>query len=349
MQLSPRHEAAQLLRLALPAMNKHGIAVTPRNYAVWYDYLAGTNAELNTALDGLLAASEPLTDDQIALLYRDYVATFEYRLADQAREVLRRLLVGTSETFSNASDELKHYEGALSSISERLTDESSGDDVRHALHQLVTETQTVQSHSEKLSAGLAEQQREIDALREELAQARKQATTDPLTGLANRGSFDERMLELAAAVRAGEAPFGLIMVDIDRFKQVNDTHGHLVGDKVIRYTAKTLSDSVKGRDLAARYGGEEFAVLLPKTGMDGCHSVAETIRKQMEISRLVKSGTGESLGLITVSCGIAIYRNDDSPESLIARADAALYTSKRNGRNRVTDERAVNLTLADTA
>ena len=335
-------KAAEFLRMALPLMTKYNVPVTPQNYAVWYEYVSGGNGALKARLDQLMREQHTLRPDQLEMLYRDHVATYEFKVADQAREVLRGLLSGASDTFSNASEEFTHFDEVLADIQGRLAENSTQEEISNALDELSAETKHVQAHGAKLVERLAQSQLEVEELRAELEQARKQATTDALTELANRGVFDERLGELTDEVEQTGGAFGLLMVDIDKFKMINDTHGHLVGDKVIRFIAKTIREMVKGKDLAARYGGEEFAVLLPDASTQGCVAVAESIRTAVEKARLVKSGTREALGVITVSCGAAAFRAGDTPASLVARADAALYLSKQNGRNRVTGEAMVD-------
>ena len=129
------------------------------------------------------------------------------------------------------------------------------------------------------------------------------------------------------------------MMDIDHFKAFNDNFGHLLGDEVLKIVAKSLTDCVKGADVVARYGGEEFSVILPNTPLNGAQRVAETIRATIAKRELKRRDSGESYGQITVSVGVSLLRpGSDTNESLIKRADDALYKSKRHGRNRVTLE-----------
>jgi diguanylate cyclase (GGDEF)-like protein len=162
----------------------------------------------------------------------------------------------------------------------------------------------------------------------------RQAVTDALTGLANRRQFYEVLgREYERAQRFGQ-PVSLILLDIDDFKQINDSRGHLAGDAVLHSVAATLSEVIREIDLAARYGGEEFAVLLPQTGPDGAANLAERLRTEIA-ARSIRFGTEHITG-VTASFGVAAGPvNDQTQIDLIASADAALYQAKREGKDRV--------------
>lgn len=168
----------------------------------------------------------------------------------------------------------------------------------------------------------------------ELSQANRQleelATRDALTGIANRRQFDDKLLELYRSFRRTQQPFTLMILDIDHFKQVNDKHGHALGDQVLCQFAKLLEEKVRVTDFTARYGGEEFAALLPDTPAEpNAFGVAEKIRKAVE-------NTEFPGGLaITVSIGLSqVIPEDTELNTLFERADQALYRAKQTGRNR---------------
>lgn len=139
---------------------------------------------------------------------------------------------------------------------------------------------------------------------------------------------------IAEALETNEA-MSLMLTDIDHFKTFNDNFGHLTGDQVLRLVAMSVKHNVKGEDTTARYGGEEFAVILPNTILRAAVTVAEHIRRAVMAKELVKLSTGEHLGRMTISIGVATLRKGDTGQSLIERADTCLYAAKRHGRNRV--------------
>ncbi len=170
-------------------------------------------------------------------------------------------------------------------------------------------------------------------LEEEL---RALATTDPLTGVNNRRSLLEKVTVVLARARRYEEFFSVLMIDIDNFKQVNDTFGHQVGDKVIKAMSETCMAGLRETDIFGRMGGDEFAAVLVKTDMKNALSVAEQLRHKL--SRLSVDGGGDAL-YFTVSIGVSTYEDQDkSIETIMHRADIALYNAKNSGRNHVVQE-----------
>jgi diguanylate cyclase (GGDEF)-like protein len=163
----------------------------------------------------------------------------------------------------------------------------------------------------------------------------EQAVTDELTGLSNNRRFRELISKEADRAERFGHELSLIMLDIDDFKQINDTYGHLQGDKVLRMVGRVLHLESRGVDEPARYGGEEFAVALPETGLEGALDLAERVRVRIESEQVPRAG-GASPVKVTASIGAASMPDSaNSAEALIAAADAALYEAKRAGKNRV--------------
>ena len=175
-------------------------------------------------------------------------------------------------------------------------------------------------------ARLIEQQRDFEALTLSLQQ---QVDRDALTGLYNRQKFDALSAAEIARGKRYQTPLALIMYDVDRFKSVNDTYGHLIGDKVLAETSHIVAGRMRESDSLARWGGEEFMILAPHTDLEQALLLAEQVRA------VVDDTTFSTVGRVTCSFGVTALREHDTVDKLIYRADSALYLAKRSGRNRV--------------
>jgi diguanylate cyclase len=194
----------------------------------------------------------------------------------------------------------------------------------------------------RLEAELRKSSAELARLRTELRGAVHEALTDPLTGLANRRSFD-RELRAVAACAGGSSPAHLLMADIDHFKRVNDTHGHDIGDEILRIVGKILLNHVRRDSLVARVGGDEFGLLLPRASLHYTAGIATRLCELLASRPLVVRGHPEIIERITLSIGVAAWHAGESSARWFARADASLYEAKRRGRNRVSIARILEL------
>lgn len=181
--------------------------------------------------------------------------------------------------------------------------------------------------------------RQVDHLTRENQQLYQLAITDGLTRLVNRRHFIERLQAEFARARRFNGKIGVVISDIDHFKRVNDTYGHLVGDRILREVSAILNSQIRSIDMAARYGGEEFVLLLPETELQGVMIVAEKVRSAVEAFDFTPSDPDEMPGPahITISLGAAAYPETEAAthEELLEKADHALYRAKEGGRNRV--------------
>jgi diguanylate cyclase len=184
--------------------------------------------------------------------------------------------------------------------------------------------------NKKLADRLEDAEHKIQSQAEEIRTQQSEARTDALTKLANRRAFDQFLAECVEKFGAESKPVSLVMLDVDHFKQFNDTHGHPAGDEVLRTVGRTLSRAVKSGDLPCRYGGEEFAVILVNTSAADAQVAAERIRKAIE-TMPVHFG-GNTLR-VTASVGMAECLAGEEPAQLIRRADESVYASKKAGRN----------------
>lgn len=177
-------------------------------------------------------------------------------------------------------------------------------------------------------------QRQVEQLTEVNATLERLSLTDALTGVFNRRYLLSHLESVFAEAKRYARPFTAVLVDLDHFKQVNDTHGHLAGDEVLRVMARRLSQSLRSADVLGRYGGEEFLVILPETPVDAAAILGERLRHTVQV---LPVHFGEAAIRVTASFGMAGFHPDQKDaHSLLEQADLALYRSKELGRNRVT-------------
>ncbi len=326
-------KSAELLRLAVPLMSRQAAALHPVSYAVWYEYVAGNNPSLKAAVDAHAQGGAVLDENATTELFRRHIAERDEILAQRVTDGYDKVMADIADSATQAGDSASRFGEVLEKMRVGAAKRTVSDiDIGGLLDQ----TRGMQGSISSLKDHLNASRREITQLRAEVTKAREDALVDGLTGLVNRKGFD---VALQACIAGGaEEAHGpsLLLADIDLFKEVNDTYGHLFGDKVIRGVAQILKGNVKGRDTAARYGGEEFAILLPDTPLAGALHLAEKIRADLERCRIKRGDSGELVARITVSLGVASFRAGESPDVFVARADEALYASKKQGRNRVS-------------
>jgi two-component system, cell cycle response regulator len=182
--------------------------------------------------------------------------------------------------------------------------------------------------------------RYTERLRDNVQMSIEMAITDALTGLSNRRYMESHLGTLVEQASARGKPLSALVIDIDYFKAINDTHGHDAGDDVLRDFALRLKRSIRGIDLACRYGGEEFVIVMPETDMAVAAMVAERLRRRIAAGPFAITQGAQTIP-VTISIGIAALRGkDDSAASLLKRADQALYRAKHDGRNRVVPDAA---------
>lgn len=331
-----REASAGLLRLAVQRMSQHAAALTPICYTVWYEYLAGVNPRLEQRMELLLKENPMLGDAEIQDLFKRYCSEFSIEMQKNIRDDAQRILGNIKQFAEDARHSTSEFGGHLKQSANVLSNQNDSASLQKVIAQLHGETTSMVTTMHGLSENLASSQHEINALRQQLENARAEAMVDPLTGVMNRRGFNLRMDESLEDSRREQRPLSLVLVDIDFFKKINDSYGHLFGDKVIRGLAEVLKANIKGKDTVARLGGEEFGLLLPETDLSGAKVLSEKIRRTMELSKIRRLDKNEQIGGITISLGVAMLSDQEDPMKFFDRADKALYASKGNGRNQVT-------------
>ncbi len=340
-------ESQDFAARSMARMKQLGIPTSARNFAVWYTYFSGSNPDLKRMIDVLHDNHQPFTDVRCLELYdRFFGFGREGAALQDAGSKIGTAVSRVFELVNQAGGDANRYGASLAGLSGDLKASRAAGQVRSIIQRIVSETDRMQEQAQRLEKQLLESSQEITLLRQDLEVSRRDAMTDSLTGIANRKYFETKLRELAKQAMEDGSPISLLLADIDHFKRFNDSYGHQRGDKVLKLVARGLTDNIKGRDLAARYGGEEFAILLPRTNLVNAGTVAEHIRKSVANKRIVKKSTGETLGNITLSIGVAQYRPGEVLSQLVRRADEALYTAKCQGRDRVIPEDRIETVLA---
>jgi diguanylate cyclase len=326
-------ESAELLRLILPRIATHGGAYVPTTYAVWFEYLAGLSPRLATALDARLTEAGALSQEDIDRLYDQHLASREMQTCAQLQAGLGEMLQRLGQIAHISGEGAASYAKTLAECRKQLDSVGDTAGLARVLHSLATSTDTAVSSAAALKQQVAVTREEVQRLRNQIINLESKANADPLTQLCNRRGLEQAVAELSQGRAIGLTGWSVLMADIDHFKKVNDTYGHLLGDQVIRAAAEVLRSGIKGRDIAARWGGEEFVVLLPETSGAGAMTLAEQLRGVFSRARIRRNGEETVVASVTMSLGVAEIAPGESLEQAIDRADKALYSAKQSGRN----------------
>jgi diguanylate cyclase len=331
-------QSSAYIRQMLPLMMQYNVPVDPMNYAVWYHYVAGTSADLNKVIDDLIREQKPFDSKTTLNLYKAHICNASVESFEKINSNLLRLITQTTLSVIAATEKVSATGDNFNFKLKELKTVENETNLKSILFEIILETTQLAEASKALKNQLDVANKEMEQLRSELTHVREAANTDGLTGLLNRWAFDKALGKLVE--KANSMNVCLVMMDIDHFKRVNDSFGHLVGDKVIKYFATLLKKYVAEHHHIARYGGEEMAIIMPDTTLEEAFHIIEQIRKTLDKSQLKHKGE-ETIGKVTVSAGIASLRAMDTADTFIERADNALYLAKETGRNKVVTENTI--------
>lgn len=324
---------------ALGFIKYNQTSAAPDGYELWYSYASGLKPELNTKIKSILATQPRIEQTQLDELYSTYFNANE--VDDRMEEISSKVALELNEVMEMVGSSLANTEGyseSLEVFTSELADIKDEGSLRMMISSMAAATFEMAQNTKELESNLANSQKQIMSLNKDIETIKTESMTDALTAIPNRKKFDVTLQKEVTMALDSDEPLCLVLTDIDHFKAFNDNHGHQTGDQVLRLVANILKTNVKGRDLAARYGGEEFAIILPQTKLEDAIIVAEQIRKAVMNKELVKKSTGEKLGRVTMSFGIAQFKPEDTVESIIAKSDKYLYAAKHAGRNNVQTE-----------
>lgn len=331
--------ARDLAGRAMDRLLADRLAPNPENFTLWYAYFGGQLPDLTRAIDIARRDGISLSQTHCDELFKrfftlDAEAQAIRETSERARTALGRIL----DQLGTVGSETDRYGQALAGFRGELDQALTVEELRAMVAAIAAETTAIVDRQARLQGQLQESSQQLAELRVVLDTARREAMTDGLTGIANRRAFDQTLVAAVESALKDGTPLSLLMVDIDHFKTFNDTHGHLVGDHVLKLVAKVLTEGIKGRDTVARYGGEEFAIILPRTELTNAITLADQLRASVGSRHIVNRARNASYGSVTLSIGAAQYRTGEELMTLLRRADEALYAAKRGGRNRVSAE-----------
>lgn len=261
----------------------------------------------------------------------------EHELAERERQATLRVLVELLSSVEQISGDVECHN---SEIRQRATDVGNlkvAGEMESVKQALLGHMITLLSSNKRMQSDLLCARYRMEEQAQEIDHVRREARTDPLTTVANRKAFDEKLHLLISAWERHRHSFVLMMVDLDHLKRINDAHGHQAGDLALSKLGTSLRQWLREGDFVARYGGDEFSVLMPKTDLETGVQTAEMIRARAATQASGVTYRGEQVAL-SMSIGLTVAAEGDTTERIIQRADEALYRAKRQGRNQVQFE-----------
>ena len=336
---SDQKTITEIAKKVLLEMGQKGVALTPENYEVWFEYCTGSNESLRTHINEIVTSGKTFTAEINKDLYDMFFGKGkEERIVTKIHLGIQKILKHILHEILGQSNSITHYSKNLNTYLCQLDSAKELSEIRQIVKDIIKDTTTMEESSRTLQQQLKKATAEAQDLKQNLEKSEREMLIDILTGVCNRKAFDKKINEFYDRFKKKNDFFSVIMLDIDLFKKLNDSYGHRIGDEVLALVGARLKECVKGKDFIARYGGDEFVVLLPMTSLKQTTIVAENIRKDMNEKQLKLKKTGERIGSISVSLGVSQIHSRDTINSVIERADEALYLAKSAGGNNIKSE-----------
>jgi diguanylate cyclase len=318
-----------------------GLPPEPEIYELLYHHVSGADAALSREVERVLSDG-PVTPEQVKAIRRAHFGDIAASELQELLEGAQGSAEGLARGLDRGLDEVSGYDDAVADEDIALGVARTAEAVAEIVQRLRRSNATMMIANRRLEADIRAARLEIGRLLDRLDVAEAKARRDPLTGLLNRRGLLEALKKAQASALESGTQLSAALVDIDHFRRVNDQWGHAIGDEVLRCVAGHLASHARRTAgdgaFAGRHGGEEFLVALPGMALREAAAAIDTARAILARQVLRRSDDGASLGHVSFSAGVATLRADDSAESLIDRADAALFAAKRTGRDRVLPE-----------
>ncbi len=312
-----KEKVAQVARAALNFLSKHAIPITPRNFEDWFFVVCKAVEE-----------NHLLTDKNLFLLYDKYfkdkpIVSGDLEKIQEVSKGLKEIAVGSEKALEKFEDNLHSHDSYLQESIKAIDEQDLS-----KVETLRSKISSLEEENQKLKKFLEAHRHRLEEIEAKFNKEKKAANHDALTGLLNRRRFDEDMQRLHETGKH----YSIIMLDIDNFKKINDTYGHLVGDQVLKEVGEILRNYIRSNTNSYRYGGEEFVIILEGADEKAAKAVAERLREVIA-NRDIHINSG-SLN-VTASFGATTKKDHQSTKEIMEQVDKALYRAKKEGKNRV--------------
>lgn len=338
--------AAELVRVILPLMSKHHIPANPRNFAIWYEYAAGRNRSLVEDVDRILQREGSFRPQDTRDLYQRYIAPFDADRLENANNDLRAVVDRTLTEVKTLNRDAEKSEKHLTRQASQLDALPPEADTRAILNDVVQETRRLATSSHLLHERLDKTQDEVDRLQQELRAVKETARKDALTEALRRDVFEQELETAVDEANQSGEPVSVILFDIDRFTEINQKFGHLVGDKILRFVAKAVTGKTPEGACVGRFGPDEFSVTLPRLPLTAAVHLAETTVQSVAKTRLKRRDSGRALDAVTLSAGVSGYRHGETQDRLLRRVEICLSSAQEKNGNYVVDDTALEMELS---
>lgn len=316
---------------ALDYLKQYNISPEPRCYEIFFQYCSNENPEVTKAIDDYLAKGN-IPDKEYILKLHSILLSYDNiaRTVDSVSVMLNDQIVGMTDSIAGTDAELSSFSDLLVGVSDDIDTGVFTSDLASKLSMAV---EKVNSKIKDLESDLDNSQIEIKKLQNYLDTVRQESNIDPLTGLFTRKRYDQGLSQSVRSAIETEEEMCIAFFEVDYYDSFRNKWGQTTAEQILRFIGSALKENTKGRDISARYSATVFALVLPKTGLEGAKILADHIRNTVERKRIVKKTTGEFLGRVTLSVGIARYNKGESIGFFSARCDRALLAARSNGRN----------------
>lgn len=324
---------------AFDLIEKHKTPPEPITYSLWYSYASKSPVAVSEEVDALLQDSGEITALDIESIYNAHLSN--PHLSDASEKMGQQIETSLSDftsIISKTNSQNEAFKVQLDDVGTQITDNPTPEDVSSIFERLVDTNSQMTKMTETLSAEIEKSQEQVRKLNAEFESLKKQTLSDALTGVSNRRAYDDKLASAFEDAEQNDTTFSLALFDVDKFKSINDTYGHPVGDKVLKALAELIQKNVDDTDFVARIGGDEFAVIFPgKTAQDAYYSLV-AVKHQLDRMDVSEELSRESRHPVSFSCGMSEFKPERTLEKIVEVADSALYKAKGKKRSHISIE-----------